>query len=179
MVAEFSLNIVSSCANVVSGRANNLKGSVGMSRRTFEQIDTSTGEVLSGFVAVIQPKRKNGFTQGWVAMAQNAMLAMAKAAIGDEARRVFFVVAAHIDFENWIQLSQAELSDEIGMKRSSFNRALKRLEAEGVILRGPKVGRSSTFRLNPEFGWKGSAKGHKEALQERMRERGMSVIERS
>ena len=148
-----------------------------MSRRIIEQVDQETGEVLEGFVAVLQPKRKNGFTEGWVAMAQNSMMAMAQADLSGEAMRVFFIIGAHIDFENWIQVSQSQLADQIGMKRSSFNRALKRLEAEGIILRGPKVGRSATFRLNPEFGWKGSAKGHREALQERMRERGLRVIE--
>lgn len=149
-----------------------------MARRELEQIDPQTGEVLQGFVAVVQPKRKNGFGQGWVAMAQDAMTRLAQADIGDEARRVFFILAAHVDFDNWIQISQSDLADMIGMKRTNFSRAIKRLEAEGVLLRGPKVGRSATFRLNPEYGWKGSAKSHKEALQERMRARGMSVIER-
>ena len=150
-----------------------------MGRRTVEQVDAETGEVLSGFVAVVQPKRKNGFQQGWVAMAQNAMLEMARAGLGDEAHRVFFVMASTTDFENWIQVSQAELAELIGMKRANFNRALKRLVDAGVILRGPKVGRSNTYRLNPEFGWKGSAKGHKQALKQRMEERGLRVIEKS
>jgi hypothetical protein len=38
------------------------------------------------------------------------------------------------------------------------------------------VGNSTTYRLNPAYGWKGSAKGHHEALKERMRVRGMSVV---
>ncbi|CCQ70206.1 RepA [Crocosphaera watsonii WH 0402] len=32
---------------------------------------------------------------------------------------------------------------------------MKVLEQKGIILRGPKVGRSYAFMLNPEFGWKG------------------------
>lgn len=175
MVAGFFLLIVIRGDNLFITCDNNPM-ETGMSRRTFEQVDTSTGEVLSGFVAVIQPKRKNGFGTGWVAMAQNAMLAIAKADMGDEAMRVFFVLAANIDFENWIQISQTELADEIGIKKSNFSRAMKRLEAEGIILRGPKVGRSASFRLNPEFGWKGSAKGHKDALKKRMEDRGMRVV---
>lgn len=180
MAAGPGFFFVSARANVFSAGANNhMQGVARMARRIIEQVDRSTGEVLSGYVAVIQPKRKNGFTEGWVAMAQNAMMAMAQADLGGEAMRVFFILGAHIDFENWIQVSQTELADEIGMKRSSFNRALKRLETEGIILRGPKIGRSATFRLNPEFGWKGSAKGHKQALKQRMEERGLRVIEKS
>ena len=32
---------------------------------------------------------------------------------------------------------------------------MKVLEDKQIILRGPKVGRSYAFMLNPEFGWKG------------------------
>lgn len=46
----------------------------------------------------------------------------------------------------------------------------------GVLLRGPKAGRSSTFRLNPSFGWKGSASNHQKALKERMRASNISGI---
>jgi hypothetical protein len=63
------------------------------------------------------------------------------------------------------------------MNRPNFARALKRLQAIGVLLVGPKVGRNVTFRLNPQYGWKGSAKGHNEALSARMRARGLSVVE--
>ena len=39
--------------------------------RHMQQIDHQTGEVVEGFVAYVVPKRKNGFGQGWLAMAQN------------------------------------------------------------------------------------------------------------
>ncbi len=57
---------------------------------------------------------------------------------------------------------------------------LTALESIELLQRGPKVGRSMTYRLNPNFGWKGSAKNHLKAidsgLKERMKERGMSVV---
>ena len=90
---------------------------------------------------------------------------------------MLFAVLGELDFENWINLNQAKLAGEIGLHRQHFGRGLRRLIDEGVILAGPKVGRNGTYRLNPSFGWKGSAKGHVEALTERMRARGMSVIE--
>jgi hypothetical protein len=31
--------------------------------------------------------------------------------------------------------------------------------------------------LNPQYGWKGSARSHQEALQARMQARGLSVVE--
>jgi hypothetical protein len=89
---------------------------------------------------------------------------------------VLFYVLAKLDFENWINLNQSAGSDEIQMKRPNFARGLKKLVEIGVVLPGPKVGRNATFRLNPSYGWKGSAKGHNEALQARMRARGLSVV---
>jgi hypothetical protein len=141
------------------------------------QVDLVTGELLEGAaLAVVYPKRKNGFQTGWVAVAQDPMLELAKANLGGEANRVLFYVLAKLDFENWINLNQSAGSDEIQMKRPNFARGLKKLVEIGVVLPGPKVGRNATFRLNPSYGWKGSAKGHNEALQARMRARGLSVV---
>jgi hypothetical protein len=142
------------------------------------QVDMETGELLDGAaLAVIFPKRKNGFQTGWVAVAQNPMLELAKANLGGEANRVLFYVLARLDFENWINLNQSAGADEIQMKRPNFARGLRKLVEVGVVLPGPKVGRNATFRLNPSYGWKGSARGHHEALQDRMKARGLSVVE--
>jgi hypothetical protein len=49
---------------------------------------------------------------------------------------------------------------------------MKKLEKEGVIIRGPKIGRMVSFKLNPEYAWKGSARNHVVALDaERDRKR--------
>ncbi len=87
---------------------------------------------------------------------------------------------ARLDFENWIHLPQSEIAAMLNMQRSHVSRAMRDLEKVEVILRGPKVGRSITYRINPHFGWKGSAKNHNAALnedlKERMKERGLSVV---
>ena len=138
---------------------------------------TEDGEILEGGVlALVFPKRKNGFNEGWVAMSQNAMRSLANSSLGDQANRVLWVVLAELDFENWIQLNQAQLASQIGMARSHFNQALKKLEGESIVFRGPRVGKSVTFRLNPNFGWKGSAKNHNKALQDKMQSLGISVV---
>jgi len=141
----------------------------------------ANGEVHEGSVlALMMPKRTNGFYEGWVAVAQDAFLALANSGLGLEARRVLDILLAYLDFENWIHLPQVEIAAMLNMKRANVSRAMRDLEKIGVILRGPKIGRSFTYRINPNFGWKGSAKNHREALkadlQERMRERGLSVV---
>ena len=66
-------------------------------------------------------------------------------------------------------VNQAEVSEQVGMNRHNVNRSIKKLIELGVILEGVKIGISRSYRLNPNFGWKGSAKGHREALHEHLK----------
>jgi len=149
-------------------------------KRRSARIDMDTGEILEGAqLALIFPKQRNGFEQGrWLSMAQTPMELIATTkGLGEQALRVAFMLAARIDFENWINVNQAELGQRLGMHRQAVGRAMADLEALGMLLRGPKVGRNTTWRLNPAFGWKGTAKNHRQALTDQLRARGMSVIE--
>jgi DNA-binding transcriptional ArsR family regulator len=78
--------------------------------------------------------------------------------IKGETYRVLFFICARLDFENWVQISITEIANELDLKQPSASRAIKVLEEKEIILRGPKLGRSFAFRLNPEFGWKGKVK---------------------
>ena len=142
------------------------------------QVDLSSGEILDGAtLAVFYPKRKNGFSTGWVAMAQEPLMKLAQADLGAVAMRVLFAALAKLDFENWLSLSHADLAKELGLKRPNVSRAIAKLIAEGVLLPGPKLHGRGTYTLNPNYGWKGSAKGHQDALLVRMKARGLSIIE--
>jgi hypothetical protein len=141
------------------------------------QVDLATGELLEGAtLAVFYPRRKNGFATGWFAMAQNPLMELAKADLGDEARRVLFALLSKLDFENFISLNQAELGRELGIKPSNMSRAVARLVQENVLLAGPRLQLKGTYTLNPAYGWKGSARSHQDALKARMKARGMSVV---
>ena len=99
-------------------------------------------------------------------MAQNALDALANSGLDGQAYRVLFKVLGRLDFENFIMLNQAEIARDLDMRKQHVNRAIKQLEGLGVMLRGPKSGKAITFRLNPNFGWKGSAANHITALDE-------------
>ena len=58
------------------------------------------------------------------------------------------------------------------MQKTHVSRAVRALLDVGVIFEGPKVGRSKTYRLNEQFGWKGTVSNHKRALKN-----GLSVIQ--
>lgn len=146
-----------------------------MVQKRLGQIDMNTGEVLQdGFVAYIAPKRKNGFGTRWLAMAQNAIQTLAKQhrELGTEGFAVLLSMISRVEYENAYQaVSQAEIAEELDMQPSNVSRAVKRLVQMGVFLTGPRIGRSNTYRLNPEFGWKGSARNHVTALDQLRKER--------
>ena len=90
---------------------------------------------------------------------QEAMVILAKDKdIKGETHRVLWFIGGILDFENWVQLSITEIANELDLKQPSVSRAMKVLETKEIIIRGPKVGRSYAFMLNPDFGWKGKVK---------------------
>ena len=134
--------------------------------KRLQQIDSETGEIIDGFVAYVVPKRKNGFGQGWLAMAQNGAEILAQSNLSGNDFKVLMKLLSVLDYENLIQVSQADVARELNMHRQHVQRSIKRLIDLGIVLEGVRIGISRSYRLNPNFGWKGSAKGHREALHE-------------
>ena len=116
--------------------------------RHMQQIDQQTGEVVEGFVAYVVPKRKNGFQKGWMAMTQDAMMMLAQSNLTGNDMKVMWAMLARLDYENLIQVNQAEVAEEIGMNRHHVNRSIKKLIELGVVLEGVKIGISRSYRLN-------------------------------
>ncbi|KAA2022514.1 hypothetical protein EA217_24290, partial [Escherichia coli] len=58
------------------------------------------------------------------------------------------------------------------MQKTHVSRAVRALLDVGVIFEGPKVGRSKTYRLNEQFGWKGTVSN-----QDPKPKNGLSVIQ--
>ena len=128
-------------------RAGTLKG----------YVDKYTGEEY-GFPVIVGRKR-NPYGNGWVMNSQDAAILLAKDKdIKGETHRVLWLIIGILDFENWVQLSVTEIAKELKMHRPDVSKAMKVLEEKEIILRGPKVGRSYAFMLNPDFGWKGKVK---------------------
>lgn len=110
-------------------------------------------------------------------MSQEALKALATSGLNGEGFRVLMALLARLDFENLLIINQAEIAREINIKRPNVNRAIKNLIAIDALLEGPKVGTNRSYRLNPYFGWKGSAKNHHKALDKRMKAAGLKVFE--
>ena len=127
-------------------------------KRKIASFDQDTGEILEGVVVYCGVKH-NPYSTGWVMNSQEALklLAIDKELKG-ETYRVLLLLLSLLDFENWIQVTQKEISETLEMRKSQVSRAVNVLEEKGIVLKGPKVGRSYAFRLNPRFGWKGDVK---------------------
>lgn len=131
-------------------------------------LENEEGERQEGFVAYHEGKRRNGFEkEGWVAMSKTAVdiLAEDKNLKGADFR-VLFKLVAHLDFENWILVTQAKIGEDLRIRAEHVSKSIRRLVEGGYILKGPKSGLQHAYRLNPEIGWMGSAKRHKIALGE-------------
>lgn len=142
-----------------------------MVERRLGVVDLDTKEVFeNGFVAYVAPKRVNGFGTRWFAMAQDPLRILAESDLSGNDFRVLFKLMGQLDFENLIVINQAEIARSMGMHRQHVRRSIKRLIDLDALLEGPRIGINRSFRLNPKFGWKGSAKNHVAALdQERRR----------
>jgi len=145
--------------------------------KNLSQIDKNTGELIDGFIAVLQQKQHMGF-RSWFAMNLDAfeILGSSSGLTGRD-YYVLFGLLRRLDFENLIVLSQADLARELNMKRTHVNRSISKLVKIEALIAGPKMGHHRSYKLNPNLGWKGSAKNHKKALQKRMDDAGISVVD--
>ncbi len=138
--------------------------------RKVTQVDLETGEDLGGFVAVIRPKQESSFERHFTM--NQAALKIIATELNHEQTKVLMMLLADLDYENYIQVAQIDIAESLGMKKPNVSKAVKNLIEFGIILEGPKIGRSKTYRLNPQFGWKGTVSNHKKALKN-----GLSVIQ--
>ncbi|MEB6138282.1 hypothetical protein MXF19_26605, partial [Klebsiella pneumoniae] len=64
-----------------------------------------------------------------------------------------------------------DIAEALNMQKTHVSRAVKNLLEFGIVIEGPKIGRSKTYLLNHQFGWKGTVTNHKKALKN-----GLTVI---
>lgn len=127
---------------------------MGNRRRNTVLIDRDTGEELSGREVLVQEKQK--LRSDFYMATKDGLLRLAKEEeLTGEDMRVLLVYKAHLDYENYIQISQQEIADYLGLKQENVSRATKKLVAKNILVKGSKVGRHNTYRLNAFYGWKG------------------------
>jgi predicted transcriptional regulator len=138
-----------------------------MAQRRLIQIDQSTGEVVDGMAMFVPNKKRNGFGSEWFAMCMNAAMEFASSNMTVSDHRVLWAMLAHLDFENAIAINQSDIAKKIGIHRVTVCESLKRLCELGIIVSSSD--KPCSYRLNPEYAWRGSGKNHRAALQGTLR----------
>jgi predicted transcriptional regulator len=134
--------------------------------REISQYDNQTGELLEG-VLVYCGVKHNPYGGGWVMNSQDALDFLSEdQELTKDSLRVLLKLCAKLDFENWIQISQIEVCNQLKLNKSNVSKAFKLLVSKGILLKGPKTGRSFAYRLNPNYGWKGKVKNLNEYRQQ-------------
>ena len=129
-----------------------------MKHRKIASVDQNTGEILKGVIVYCGVKQ-NPYSTGWVMNSQEALEILATDRdLTGENYRVLLLLLSRLDFENWIQVTQSEITEKLQMKKQNVSRAISLLERKEIVLRGARIGRSYAFRLNPYFGWKGQVR---------------------
>ena len=128
-----------------------------MERRKIVGYIDQHGEIHEGVIPVLcGTKIQSPYGDRWMQFNQEFLIELAaRRDLGNQALRVFIYLNGRLDFLNVIQIEQTEIAETLGMRKQNVNQAIKRLEDFGIIVRGPKVGRSSSWTLNPMAGWKG------------------------
>jgi hypothetical protein len=140
-----------------------------MPKRRIGSVDLKTGELLDGVNVWVGRKIVSPYGRQWMQVNQDALAEIAADRdLGLEAWRVFAYLNSRLDFENLIVVPQTEIAAALSMKPPAISRAIRLLVSKQIILRGPPLGGTGCYRLNPHYGWKGKVKNLHQARQTRL-----------
>lgn len=93
----------------------------------------------------------------------NEMLSLAidKSLSGNDLR-VFLAIVAYLEFENIVNISQQELSEQLKINRPAVAKSIKKLISKGYLQIINKIGRRNIYMFNPSVAFKSRAKNLKE-----------------
>lgn len=120
----------------------------------FKTINTTTGEIVEGIPVYVTPKVH--WKEGWFMGFQDAFIALAEDKdLKGESYKVFMYMLGHLAFENYIAIPQVQIAQDLKMQKSHVSESIKILLTKQILLEGPKLGRTKTYKLNSQYGWKG------------------------
>lgn len=110
--------------------------------------------VVTPIKALSQNPHIRTFSEGLVRLATDKDLTLTD-------KNVLLYIAGIIDYENILDISQAQLAKDIGIVRQEVTKSIKKLcELDYLRIIG-KVGRQNIYKLSPYFAFKSRAKNYK------------------
>lgn len=134
-------------------------------------VDQETGEVLSDekYVFLAVPVRAK-IKENWFMTFQDALETIAKdRELRGEPRAVLDYLMSKLSFENYIAVEQVVISKELDIHKVNVSQSIKILSDKGIIEKGPKLGKTYSYKLNHFYGWKGRVKNLQEERRKRMK----------
>ncbi len=126
-------------------------------------IDTETGEILDqarGTFVFIPSRLK--LREDWFMTFQDALAELATdKELWGRPRAVLDYMMSRLNFENYIALEQKEIAEKLKIYKPDVSYSIKLLVEKGIIVKGPRLGKSWSYRLNSHYGWKGRVKNLK------------------
>lgn len=117
-------------------------------------VDPKTGQIEGEIPVLVHQKAH--LRDDWMFAHKKGYLRLAKEGLRGTDFEVLMVYFALLNFDNYIQLSQQDIADYLGIAKQSVHRSTKKLIEKKILLEGERVGRNKTYILNAFFGWKGS-----------------------
>jgi len=121
-----------------------------------QTVNQKTGEKKEGyFVYIAYPKPKIVGNR-WIMTFQDSlkMIATDDDMTGQTLRVLVFLMST-LEFENYITIKQITIADELKIDKTNVSKAMRLLVDKGIILK-VKEGTTTAYKLNPEYGWKGT-----------------------
>jgi hypothetical protein len=133
-------------------------------RRRLSLLDEKTGELINMPVYLNSPhKHPTIYGDRWFQMSQDPLLALSKdRELWGLPQAVLLYLCGRLDFDNYVHVPQQEIADHLIASRPKVTKAVSLLVKKGILIKGPTIGRSGSYRLNPAYGWKGDNKKAKE-----------------
>lgn len=124
-----------------------------------------------------QPPKKKNYDARWLLLWQDgsdigvSMTEQAEMNVLTQTEyRVRDWLMGTIGIGNYVHVNQAEMARRLHIERATASRAIKRLIELGILIQGPKSGRSNTYMVSPAFCFSGGLgngiKARKEAIKQ-------------
>lgn len=140
-------------------------------------VNEKTGEKKEGFFVYIPYSKPKINNNRWMMTFQDALAKIATdKELTSTSKTVFLLLLSELEFENYIHLKQVTIAEKLEMQKSHVSEAMKLLLNKEIILK-VKDGRTTGYKLNPHYGWKGKVSNRNKEIDRIVKQRVVDIKE--